>query len=305
MYAVLDVCCTRCMLHSVYAVLSVNSWSWHGDREGWLNIAFCSDEKVVNETERDGGWRREQYGRYDWISEVECSTSHVQSGRSCIGRIPRRIGTYTWHIRDGKLTRTQFSLKSPLLMMICSISSHHSFLSSTLPSPKNMKLSHPCVSLHAMSKSLHSVWHTLSTPYNEYYTHCVMHHPNIDCLQACLSSLGRTCCTKFSTFPQLWVIQWIESQLRSLLPLNYQLQMDRLQVLLKFCSIMPAKPISKLASSWPSSESPNLLHHSPRVDLQTPMNMASKGISKLDRLWPPSSHNHRLQLHPQTHSIMS
>jgi len=32
-YVVLGVCGTRCMLYSVYAALSVNSWSWHGEIE--------------------------------------------------------------------------------------------------------------------------------------------------------------------------------------------------------------------------------------------------------------------------------
>jgi len=30
-YAVLSVCCTQCMLYSVYAILGVNLWSWHGE----------------------------------------------------------------------------------------------------------------------------------------------------------------------------------------------------------------------------------------------------------------------------------
>jgi len=32
-YAVLSVCCTWCMLYLVYAVLGVNSSSWHGQIE--------------------------------------------------------------------------------------------------------------------------------------------------------------------------------------------------------------------------------------------------------------------------------
>jgi len=39
--AVPGVCCTRCMLYSVYAGLGVNSWSWHGEieRDDWT---LCS-----------------------------------------------------------------------------------------------------------------------------------------------------------------------------------------------------------------------------------------------------------------------
>jgi len=32
-FAVLGVCCTQCMLYSLYAVLGGNSSSWHGEME--------------------------------------------------------------------------------------------------------------------------------------------------------------------------------------------------------------------------------------------------------------------------------
>jgi len=32
-YAVFGACCTQCMLYLVYAVLGVNSLSWHGEIE--------------------------------------------------------------------------------------------------------------------------------------------------------------------------------------------------------------------------------------------------------------------------------
>jgi hypothetical protein len=67
-------------------------------------------------------------------------------GRPRISVITRRIVSHTSCIRDGKLTRTPNSLKSQFLMMISPISSH---LSLSLPSPKNTKLSHPYLSLHA------------------------------------------------------------------------------------------------------------------------------------------------------------
>jgi len=116
-------------------------------------------------------------------------------------------------------------------MMISPISSHLSFSSSTLPAPKNTKLSHPSLSLHETIKSQHRVQHTPSTAYTEYSIHqvqhtpctasteyCIhriLHHPKINCLplSASFPSLGRPCCTQFSTFPQLRVNQWIESQL--------------------------------------------------------------------------------------------
>ena len=59
-YAVLGVCCTWCMLYSVYALLGVcytrcqlKIMTWQ-DREGWLNFVFCDDCGVVDEDENDG-----------------------------------------------------------------------------------------------------------------------------------------------------------------------------------------------------------------------------------------------------------
>jgi hypothetical protein len=40
-YAVLDVYCTRCMFYSMYVVLDVNSASWHGEIER-DDLTLCS-----------------------------------------------------------------------------------------------------------------------------------------------------------------------------------------------------------------------------------------------------------------------
>jgi len=68
--------------------------------------------------------------------------------------------------------------------------------------------------------SIHRVLHTPSTVYPEYCVHCVLHHPKIEPPppQASLSTLGGPWCTQFSTFPQLRVNQWIESQPASHMP---------------------------------------------------------------------------------------
>jgi len=44
------------MLHLVYAALSVNSLSWHGEIErDDLTSCSCDDGRVVDEDKRDGG----------------------------------------------------------------------------------------------------------------------------------------------------------------------------------------------------------------------------------------------------------
>jgi len=123
-YAALGVCCTQCMLHSVYAALGVNSWWWHGEIErDDLTLCSCNEGRVVDEKERDGGWRSERYGGYERTWRIRGMGWLIGFRRPRISVVTRRIGTRTCRIGDGKLTRTQNSLKSQFLMMISPISS--------------------------------------------------------------------------------------------------------------------------------------------------------------------------------------
>jgi len=99
-YAVLGVCSTRCQL-------MIMAWR---DREGWLNFVFCNDAWVVDEKERDGGWRWECCGGYERIWEIRGTTCLIGFGRPRIGVFTRRIGTRTYRIEDGKLTPPRNSL---------------------------------------------------------------------------------------------------------------------------------------------------------------------------------------------------
>jgi len=85
---------------------------------------FCDDGRVVDEKDRDGGWRWEGCREYQRIWEIMGMTCLIGLGRPRIGVITRRIGTRACRIGDCKLTRTQNSLKSQLLIIICPISSH-------------------------------------------------------------------------------------------------------------------------------------------------------------------------------------
>jgi len=100
-YAVLSVCCSRCQL-------MIMAWR---DGEGWLNFVFCDDASVVDEKERDGGWRWECCGGYERIWEIRGRTCLIGFGRRHIGVFTRRIGTRTYCIGAGKLTCTQHSLR--------------------------------------------------------------------------------------------------------------------------------------------------------------------------------------------------
>jgi hypothetical protein len=190
-----------------------------------------------------------------------------------------------------------------------------SFLSSILPSPQNIKLGHPTLSLHAMIKSwywvqhtpstvytqcsIHPVQHTLSrvftqysihpvkhtpiTAFTEYCIHPLLNHSNIDCLplSASLSSLSRPCCTQISTFSRLLVNQCIESQLPSRLPPN----------------------------QLPSSAPPMSLHNGLHVHFHTQLITASKRISRVT--WAqamtvsPSLPDYCLQMYLQSRLIVA
>ena len=113
-YVVLDVCCTQ-------SHLMIMTWR---DREQWLDIVFCDDGRVVNEKERDAGWRWEHCGGLEPIWEIRGTTSLLGVGRTWIRVITCRIGTHTCCIGDGYLTHRRNSLKSQCLMIISLISSH-------------------------------------------------------------------------------------------------------------------------------------------------------------------------------------
>ena len=177
------------------------------DREGWLNFVCCNDSRVVDQKERDGGWRWELWGGYKPIWEIRGTTWLIGLGRPRIGVITCRIGTRTCCIRDGKFTCTQNSLQSQFLIMISPISAY-------------LSLSRPQLYHHLRIRSVVITLY-LSMPRSrvnmEYSVHCILHHPKIDCLPhpASLLFLGRPCCSQFSTFPQSRVNQWIESPLPS------------------------------------------------------------------------------------------
>jgi len=109
--AVLSVCCTRFMLilHVCCTWCQLMIMTWR-DREGWLNFVFCNDGRVVDEKERDMGWRWERCGGYERITEIRGTTYLIRFRRPHIGVITHRIGTRTCSIGVGKLTPTQNSL---------------------------------------------------------------------------------------------------------------------------------------------------------------------------------------------------
>ena len=138
-------CCNQCMLYSVYAVLGVNSWSYHGEIER-DDLTLCSAMMVEM-------WMRKRDMGDEDENDVEDSSGYEQSGvqlawsgredlvpvllHAGSGLVPAVSGMVNWLAQE-ILLRPSFSWR---------------FVSSPLPSPKNTKLSHPSLSLHAMIKS--------------------------------------------------------------------------------------------------------------------------------------------------------
>jgi len=220
-YAVLGVCCTRCMLYSVYAVLGVCCpWcqlvimTWR-DREGWLNFVFCNDSRVLDEKKRNGD---------EDENDMENTSGHEKSGvqQACLG----------W--KDFVLMLLQAgSGLVPAISEMVNLLAHRtlsrpSFLWWFRPFPLIslfLVLNSTIILEHKVKSSVPILWchnqeSTLSTASTEYSILWVQHHLKIDCLlrPSLLSSLGKLCFTEFSTFPQLWVNQSIESQLLLCLP---------------------------------------------------------------------------------------
>jgi hypothetical protein len=140
--------------------------------------------------------------------------------------------------------------------------------------------------------------------HTEYSIHQVQHHPKIDSLPLP---------TQLSSFPQLQINKWIESQLPLCLPPNRPppsappISHDHgLQVHLQTRSVTASECISEFPPSRPPSGSPNSLDYGLLAHLRTRSITASKCISILAWSRPPSGspnsldHGLPVHLHPQS-----
>jgi len=112
------------MLHSVYAVLGVNWWSWHGEiQRDELNLCFAMMVELRMQ-KGNGWWRWEHYVDYKQIWDIRGTTLPIRFRRPNVSVLTCHIRSATCHIRKGKLTCTQNSRKSQFLTIISPISSH-------------------------------------------------------------------------------------------------------------------------------------------------------------------------------------
>ena len=147
-YTVLGGYCTQYMLYSVFT-------HDHGMKIERDDLTLCSPMMAeLWARKREGGWGWEQYGGFEQIWEFGGTTCLIGLTRPYIGSITGWIRSHTCHIGNSKMTRSHNSLTSHF-PMISNFNSSLSFSSSTLPSPQNMKWSHPSVSGHDMIMGLH------------------------------------------------------------------------------------------------------------------------------------------------------
>jgi hypothetical protein len=85
---------------------------------------LCSAAMMVDEKQRDGGGRSEQFGGYERIWVIGGATCMIEFGRPRFSLNTCWIGTRTCSIGDGQLRCTQYFPKFQFLMMISPASSH-------------------------------------------------------------------------------------------------------------------------------------------------------------------------------------
>jgi len=171
-YAKLGVYCSQCILYLVDSVLGVNSWSWHGaierDDLRWCSaimVELWMRRRVMGNEDQHNVEDTNEYGKSGvplaWLDWKDLVSVQLHSG---LGLVPALSGMVNWLAHEILLIPVS---QDDLPHLFWSLS----FLSSTLLSPKNTKLCHSLLSLHAI------VGLTLSTAYTEYNIPWVLHTP--------------------------------------------------------------------------------------------------------------------------------
>jgi len=178
------------MLYLVYAVLSVNSWLWHGEIDSDY-LTSCSEVMVeLRTTRREMRWDGANHHEKLWLREV-CMHVKLPSQIQQVRVLNRRGNLLIQGLPN--LIRQVVPLISHIYLYPPHCSYRHqpslSFLSITLPSSQITNVSHPSRSLHVMILSWHRVQHTPSTAYTQYSIHQVQHTPSTAVTQGSLSSL--------------------------------------------------------------------------------------------------------------------
>jgi len=172
--SILGWCSTRCMQYSVYAVLGVNSWSWHGETESH-DLSSCFQVMVELRTrKREIRWYGGNHHEKLRLKGSSCASEFIFPNMAVTS--PNSACNYThW-----QCSQPNQSSDSPDLSYLLVSSS--SFLS---PSPINLFLVHNSTIMaeHKVKSSLtislcHDHELTQNTAYTEHNIHRVQYPPS-------------------------------------------------------------------------------------------------------------------------------
>jgi len=303
------------MLYVVWAILGVNSWTWHAEIQ-CDNKSLCYAMMVEFWTRmREGGCRCEWYGGYEQIWQIRGTTCLVAFGRPRNDVISLWIGTRTCLIWDGAIDCHMTFSRVPVDYEDIS---HPLFVSFSIPpSPKTMQLSHPSRSLHAMIMSKYQVQHTPSTTsshdwltpaasqslLSELSMYILLHnsihfqnavitnkqsHNSRSTFHLSHSLKIHHCCVLLPSHTIVASSVLLNALDHALWSVSLSSCDHSLQVHLYTRSITGLECISKLAWSWHPRVSPSLLNLSLQMYLQSSSIMALKYISQFTWSWPQS-----------------
>jgi len=129
----------------VYAVLGVNSWSCHGEIER-DDLTLCSAMMVEM-------WMRKREMWDEDKNDVEDTSGYERSGVRLAWSGWEDLVSVLLHAGSGLVPAVSGMVNWLAHKILLSPGFSWWFVPSPLPSPKNTKLSHPCLSLPAMIKS--------------------------------------------------------------------------------------------------------------------------------------------------------
>ena len=317
-YAVLGVCCTRCMPYSVYDVLLIMAWR---DREGWLNFVCLGDGRIEDKKERDERVRGNNHEKLElkripWASQftiaVSAGASPGRAWNNTDTRSPQSNQTsctpdYSYPL----VSSTSFSSSSPISLFLV-----HNFSIITEHKVKWSLSISPChdyelaLNIVYTEYSIHRVRHTLSTASFKDFVSSLQSHDyaatpgcSFNIRRASLWELKGKVALSRSHSCELTNMKRVSAPRAPCIDCLHRTRPNLLNYGLQVHLQTRSITVSKLARSRPPSVSPHWLDDS----IWVRMIMASKFIYTLARSRPwnasPNSHERDLQVHLQTGSI--
>jgi len=176
-----DRCSTQCILYSVYAVLSVNSWSWNGEIE-WDDLTSCVELRTRKRQMRgDGGNHYEKLGR----ERIWCVSQFTIPDTDGTSAKPAGHNTSMRSSKPNQASCTPDSTHPLVSYIVVSTSSPISLYllySSTIIAEHKVKspllISPFCDHELTLGTALHRVQHAPSAAYTLYSIHQGNHEPH-------------------------------------------------------------------------------------------------------------------------------